>query len=71
MDVKANKKTQRMPVALWALAWASFGIGTTELVLMGILPTMEKDLGVSLFAAGLLIAGYALGVVVGVPLISL
>ncbi|MXQ55012.1 MFS transporter [Shimazuella alba] len=38
---------------------------------MRILPTMAKDLGVSLFAAGLLIAGYALGVVVGVPLISL
>jgi DHA1 family inner membrane transport protein len=61
----------RMPIALWALTLASFGIGTTELVPMGLLPSIAEDLKVSLFAAGLLITGYALGVVVGVPLVSI
>ncbi|AKG37986.1 arabinose transporter permease [Paenibacillus durus ATCC 35681] len=59
-----------MPIALWALTLASFGIGTTELVPMGLLPTIAEDLKVSLFAAGLLITGYALGVVIGVPFVS-
>jgi DHA1 family inner membrane transport protein len=71
MHVKTDGKTQKLPIALWALALASFGIGTTELVPMGLLPTMAKDLEVSLFSAGLLISVYALGVVVGVPLLSL
>ncbi|WP_199614157.1 MFS transporter [Paenibacillus alkalitolerans] len=61
----------RMPIALWALTLASFGIGTTELVPMGLLPTIAEDLEVSLFAAGLLITGYALGVVIGVPFVSI
>ncbi|MDL5041918.1 MFS transporter [Heyndrickxia coagulans] len=61
----------RMPIALWALTLASFGIGTTELVPMGLLPSIAEDLKVSLFAAGLLITGYALGVVIGVPLVSI
>jgi DHA1 family inner membrane transport protein len=71
MHVEAEKKTQSIPIALWALALASFGIGTTELVPMGLLPVMAEDLDVSLFAVGLLITGYALGVVAGVPIISL
>jgi DHA1 family inner membrane transport protein len=71
MHTKMNAKVQKLPIALWALALASFGIGTTELVPMGLLPTMAKDLEVSLFSAGLLISVYALGVVVGVPLLSL
>lgn len=60
----------KTPVALWALALASFGIGTTELVPMGLLPVIAQDLDVSLFAAGMLITGYALGVVAGVPIIA-
>lgn len=71
MHAEAETKTQSMPISLWALALASFGIGTTELVPMGLLPVMAEDLGVSLFAVGLLITGYALGVVAGVPIISL
>ncbi|WP_311775210.1 MFS transporter [Alkalihalobacillus sp. TS-13] len=66
-----DKKTQSLPIALWALTLATFGIGTTELVPMGLLPTIAHDLEVSLFATGLLITGYALGVVVGVPVLSL
>lgn len=60
-----------MPLALFALAVASFGIGTTEFVIMGLLPDIAADLGVTIPAAGLLITGYALGVVVGGPIIAI
>ncbi|AFY00898.1 sugar efflux transporter [Bdellovibrio bacteriovorus str. Tiberius] len=49
----------------------AFGIGTTEFVIMGLLPQMAKDLGVSLSSAGLLVSGYALGVAIGAPVLSL
>ncbi|HSU21110.1 MAG TPA: MFS transporter, partial [Variovorax sp.] len=54
-----------MPLPLLALAVASFGIGTTEFVIMGLLPNVGADLGVSIPSAGMLVSGYALGVVVG------
>ncbi|GAA0578871.1 MFS transporter [Kribbella sandramycini] len=57
-------------VALFALAIGAFGIGTTEFVIMGLLPEVATDFGVSIPAAGLLISGYALGVVVGAPLLT-
>lgn len=60
-----------MPIAIFALAIASFGIGTTEFVIMGLLPDLALDLGVSIPHAGLLITGYALGVVVGGPIIAI
>lgn len=60
-----------MPIALWALAAGAFGIGTTEFVIMGLLPQMGVDLGVSLSSAGLLVTGYALGVVVGAPPVTI
>ena len=59
-----------MPVALLALAIGAFGIGTTEFVMMGVLPEAAADFGVSIPAAGYLISGYALGVVVGAPLLT-
>ncbi|KOV85167.1 MFS transporter [Nocardia sp. NRRL S-836] len=59
-----------MPVALLALAISAFAIGTTEFVIMGLLPEVAGDLGVSIPSAGLLISGYALGVVVGAPLLT-
>jgi DHA1 family inner membrane transport protein len=49
----------------------AFGIGTTEFVIMGLLPQMAKDLDVSLSSAGLLVSGYALGVAIGAPVLSL
>ena len=58
-----------MPLALYALAAGAFGIGVTEFVIMGLLLDVSKDLGVSISAAGKLISGYALGVVIGAPLI--
>lgn len=60
-----------MPLALYALAAGAFGIGVTEFVIMGLLLDVSKDLGVSISAAGQLISGYALGVVVGAPLLTI
>lgn len=54
-----------MPVALWALAIGGFGIGLTEFVIMGLLPEVATDFGVSETVAGHLISGYALSVAVG------
>jgi DHA1 family inner membrane transport protein len=59
-----------MPAALLALAISAFGIGTTEFVIMGLLPEVAADFGVSIPSAGLLISGYALGVVVGAPVLT-
>src|SRR3954468_3297081 len=56
-----------VPRALLALAIGAFGIGTTEFVVMGMLPDIADGLGVSVSAVGLLISAYALGVVVGAP----
>ncbi|MDM0051702.1 MFS transporter [Variovorax sp. J22R115] len=60
-----------MPVALLALTAGAFGIGTTEFVIMGLLLQVSTDLHVSIAAAGLLISGYALGVAVGAPLLTI
>lgn len=54
-----------MPVALWALAIGGFGIGLTEFVIMGLLPEVATDFGVTETVAGYLISGYALSVAVG------
>ncbi|MEE2040707.1 MFS transporter [Nocardiopsis sp. CT-R113] len=59
-----------MPLALLALALGAFAIGTTEFVIMGLLPDVAADLGVPVPTAGYLISAYALGVVVGAPLLT-
>ncbi|GIF68570.1 MFS transporter [Asanoa ishikariensis] len=59
-----------MPLALLALAIGAFGIGTTEFVIMGLLPEISHDFGVDIPTGGLLVTGYALGVVVGAPLMT-
>ncbi|MGN7998971.1 MFS transporter [Sphingomonas sp. 22176] len=56
---------------LLALAVAAFGIGTTEFVIMDLLPEVAADLRVGLPAAGLLVSGYALGVAFGGPLLAM
>lgn len=61
----------RTPPALYALAVGAFGIGTTEFVIMGLLQQVSAGLGVSIASAGLLISGYAFGVFVGAPAITL
>ncbi|MEU3601528.1 MFS transporter [Streptomyces sp. NPDC006798] len=59
-----------MPLALLALAVGAFGIGTTEFVIMGLLPEVAGAYGVSIPLAGWLVTGYALGVVIGAPLMT-
>ncbi|EGA71412.1 putative transmembrane efflux transmembrane protein [Vibrio sinaloensis DSM 21326] len=59
-----------MPLALFALTLSAFAIGTTEFVIVGLIPTMASDLGVSLPSAGLLVSLYALGVAVGAPVLT-
>jgi DHA1 family inner membrane transport protein len=59
-----------MYLPLLALAIAAFGIGTTEFVIMGLLPEVALDLGVTAPAAGLLVSGYALGVALGAPILA-
>jgi MFS transporter, DHA1 family, inner membrane transport protein len=56
-----------MPLALFALAISAFGIGTTEFIINGLLPDLAADFRVTIPAAGLLVSGYALGVAVGGP----
>ncbi|MFE4798805.1 MFS transporter [Streptomyces sp. NPDC056708] len=59
-----------MPLALLALAVSAFGIGTTEFVMMGLLPNVADDLGTSVPTAGHLVSAYAIGVVLGAPLLT-
>ncbi len=65
---KIPASTSRLP--LLALALASFGIGTTEFVIMGLLPDVAGDLGVTIPQAGLLVTGYALSVAFGSPFLT-
>src|SRR5215218_3506779 len=66
-----QKETMSLNLPLFALAAGAFGIGTTEFAPMGLLPVIAADLHVSIPTAGLLVTGYALGVVVGAPLLTL
>ncbi len=60
-----------MPTSLLVLALSAFAIGTTEFVIMGLLPDVAADLGVSIPGAGWLVTGYALGVAVGAPFMAM
>jgi DHA1 family inner membrane transport protein len=62
---------QTTPPALYALALAAFAIGTTEFVVVGLLPKLSAAFGVSSPTAGLLVTGYAAGVALGGPLLAL
>ncbi|MGW6099450.1 MFS transporter [Streptomyces sp. NPDC055157] len=59
-----------MPLALLALALGAFGIGTTEFVIMGLLPEVADAYGVSVPTAGLAVSGYGLGVMIGAPIMT-
>jgi len=58
-----------MKKALYALMLGGLGIGTTEFVMMGLLPDIASNLNISIPEAGHLISAYALGVVIGAPLL--
>ncbi|WP_338887553.1 MFS transporter [Aeromonas rivipollensis] len=59
-----------MPLALFALTLSAFAIGTTEFVIVGLIPTIAEQLQVSLPSAGLLVSLYALGVAIGAPVLT-
>ena len=60
-----------MPLPLLALFFAAFAFGTTEFVIAGVLPQVAAGLGVSVPSAGYLVSGYAIGIAVGGPLLTL
>jgi Arabinose efflux permease len=59
-----------MPFALLALTISAFAIGTTEFVIVGLIPTIAEQLGVTVPSAGLLVTIYALGVAIGAPVLT-
>src|ERR1700745_187872 len=65
----ADRERQFWP-AVWALGVGSFAIGTGEFVIMGLLPEVARDLGVTIPQAGHVITAYALGVVIGAPVLA-
>src|SRR6478672_8150817 len=71
-DAPATPKTgtRHLALAIISLAMGGFGIGTTEFTMMGLLKEVEQGLGISTPEAGHLISAYALGVVVGAPVLA-
>ncbi|SDS34433.1 MFS transporter, DHA1 family, inner membrane transport protein [Paenibacillaceae bacterium GAS479] len=61
----------KLPLSLYSLTAGAFAIGMTEFVIMGLLPEVAADLGISIPKAGNLITGYALGVGIGAPVLAL
>ncbi|MER6217952.1 MULTISPECIES: Cmx/CmrA family chloramphenicol efflux MFS transporter [unclassified Streptomyces] len=59
-----------MPVAVYVLGLSVFALGTSEFMLSGLLPPIAEDMGVSIPRAGLLISAFAIGMVVGAPLLA-
>ncbi|CAI0954921.1 MFS transporter [Serratia ficaria] len=59
-----------MPLALLALTISAFAIGTTEFVIVGLIPTIAEQLGVTVPSAGLLVTLYAIGVAIGAPVLT-
>ncbi|SHF43308.1 MFS transporter, DHA1 family, inner membrane transport protein [Seinonella peptonophila] len=60
----------RFPLALYILTFSVFAIGTTEFIIMGLLPEISQDLHISIATAGTLVSGYALTIAFGGPIIS-
>ncbi len=65
-----TQRSKGLPAALWALTISAFGIGTTEFVIVGLLPTMANDLHIPIPSAGLLVSLYAIGVAIGAPILT-
>ncbi|MEV4949982.1 Cmx/CmrA family chloramphenicol efflux MFS transporter [Streptomyces sp. NPDC053755] len=59
-----------MPLAVYILGLSVFALGTSEFMLSGLLPPIAEDMGVSIPSAGLLISAFAIGMVVGAPLLA-
>lgn len=67
---KNQAAKESFPISILSLTVGAFAIGMTEFVIMGILPNVAEDLGVSIPSAGQLITMYALGVAVGAPILT-
>ncbi|WP_272514395.1 MFS transporter [Bacillus cereus] len=70
MNKDREKQDVNTRLALISLMISTFAIGTTEFIIMGILPDVPKDLNVSISSTGLLVTGYAIGVAIGAPLLT-
>lgn len=66
----AAPERSRMPVAVYVLGLSVFALGTSEFMLSGLLPPIAEDMGVTIPQAGLLISAFAIGMVVGAPLLA-
>lgn len=70
-EVIADRKNILLHTPLMALAIAAFGIGTSEFIIMGLLPNLAVDFRVSIPKAGVLVTGYALSVTIGAPIVAI
>ncbi|WP_245545042.1 MFS transporter [Flagellimonas ruestringensis] len=59
-----------MPIAIWALTVSVFAIGTTEVVMIGLLPTIAKEFSIGIASTGWLVTSYAIGVAIGGPFVA-
>src|ERR671921_233005 len=70
VSVESPTTTRHFTLAVLALAMGGFAIGTTEFVTMGLLPQIAAGVDVSIPTAGHVISAYAVGVVVGAPVLA-
>lgn len=70
MRTPSDTDRSRMPLAVHVLGLSVFALGTSEFMLSGLLPPIAEDMGVSIPRAGLLISAFAIGMVVGAPLLA-
>src|SRR3954464_1104203 len=66
-----RRPSGRLPLVIYVLALGTFLMGTTEFVVAGLLPEIAGDLGVGVARSGLLITVFAVGMIVGAPLMTL
>lgn len=69
-SASSARPPSRMPVAVYVLGLSVFALGTSEFMLSGLLPPIAEDMGVTIPQAGLLISAFAIGMVVGAPLLA-
>jgi len=60
----------RLPIAIWALTVSVFAIGTTEVVMIGLLPTIAQEFSITIASTGWLVTSYAIGVAIGGPIMT-
>jgi MFS transporter, DHA1 family, inner membrane transport protein len=70
-EINGPRKHILLHTPLMALALAAFGIGTSEFIIMGLLPNLSEDFHVSIPKAGVLVTAYALSVTIGAPIVAI